>query len=853
MPTATVITPEMSGSTGLSLGNVGAMPSLTRAEAVARASLLDIESYRISLVLTEDEPEFESVSTIRFRSGTPGTSTFLDCKASELVSVTLNGAVLEEAELRDGRLELTALQAENEITVVSRMRYSADGEGLHRHVDPADSRSYLYAMSFLDAGPRWFACFDQPDLKAPYDIEVRCPEDWIVLGNGAATRQSAGTWTLATTQPLSTYFVTLAAGPYHSVTAEHDGIPLGLHARASLAEHLDAEAPEMLEVTRRAFDRYHELFGVRYPFGSYHQVFCPDFNAGAMENPGCVTLRDQYVFRSTVTEAERGVRANTIVHEMAHMWFGDLVTMRWWDDLWLNESFAEYMSHRVCSEVTHYPAWTEFGIRRKAWGYIADQSPSTHPVAGNGSTNAAAALADFDGISYAKGAAVLKQLVAYLGDDVFFAGLRRYFADHAFANADFADLMQAWNEAGAQHLDEWAAQWLRTSGLDTLIAEPESDSAGLVLTRDATAGSRRPHAVTVAGFDWDGKEVLTEAATLAGGPAAPIRISSSKPVALALADSADDSWAKIRFGSDGWPAVRQVLPGISNPSSRVVIYNAVRDAVRDADLDPAIALDIVLHAIASESSSIVVADLLGFAATQLAAAFSPPAERPFRLQQVAEVADRLLGTATEGTDDQLTAARALIRSTSDSARLHDWLDGSKVPDGLRIDAELRWIVLNRLATLGAIDEQAIAAELDRDRSASGSAHAARARAARPDPDAKRDAWRLLTEPSDTSAYELYATAEGFFQPSQSDWTAEYVPRFFAEMPLTARHRHGWALGRVVLLGYPAASATRDTLLLAESTLGRADLESGVHRSLVDGTDSLRRAVDSLDRYGQIRT
>ncbi|HEV2885802.1 MAG TPA: M1 family aminopeptidase, partial [Jatrophihabitans sp.] len=321
------------------------MPSLTRLEATERAALLTVRNYRIALDLTAAGADFDSDTTIEFQAADPAAGTFLDLRASQVLSVLLNDEPLDPAGLVDGRLPLTGLRADNTLRVRARMAYSSDGEGMHRHVDPADGQTYLYAMSFLDAAPRWFACFDQPDLKAAFDIEVHCPPEWSVIGNGAATRVAPGHWQLAGTRPLATYFVTVVAGPYASITAEHDGIALGVHARSSLAPHLQAEAADILGVTRAALDRYHELFGIRYPFGEYHQAFVPDFNAGAMENPGCVTLRDQYIFRSAATRGERSDRASTIAHEMAHQWFGDLVTMRWWDDLWLNESFAEYLAH----------------------------------------------------------------------------------------------------------------------------------------------------------------------------------------------------------------------------------------------------------------------------------------------------------------------------------------------------------------------------------------------------------------------------------------------------------------------------------------------------------------------------
>ena len=820
------------------------MPSLTRTEASERAGLLTVRDYRLRLDLADDGDRFRSETRIRFESRRSGAETFAQLRCDVVDSIVLNGRELDPSAVADGRIQLSDLRPVNELSVLARPAYSSDGEGLHRHIDPADGRRYLYAMSFLDAAPRWFACFDQPDLKAPVDIDVTCPPGWRVLGNSPAVEQAPGRWKLAAHRPLSTYFTTLVAGPYHSVQAEHDGIRLGLHARASLAEHLDAQAAEILQTTRACLDRYHELFGIRYPFGEYHQAFVPDFNAGAMENPGCVTLRDQYVFSSAVTTGERGARAGVIAHEMAHMWFGDLVTMRWWDDLWLNESFAEYLAARVCSEVTDFPAWTEFGIRRKDWGFVADQAPSTHPVAGNGATDAAGALADFDGISYSKGASVLKQLAARLGDEVFFAGLRDYFRAHRFGNAAFADLIRAWQDAGADELGPWAEQWLRTSGLDTLSAAREGDA--IVLRRTAPDGTRRPHSLRLVGLDSNGQPVVDEPVTITGASA---RVPAPRSVVVSVADGGDDSWAKIRFGEDGWRSLRDVLPLVGSSATRVVIYNAIRDGVRDAELAPDDALDLLLAAVAVEPVGLVAAELMSFAIGTLAGAFCPENARAGRLRRIASIARELLDRAPAGSDGQLEAARALIRAGSEPRLLAGWLRGERVPDGLLVDSELRWSLLVRLAELGELQPGAIEQELMRDNSATAVVHAARARASRPDDTAKRASWDLLTRPSDTPAYELYATANGFFLPGQQRLTSAYVPRYFAEMPGTAAHRQGWAQARVALACYPTNPALASTVELAETTLERTDMQPGLRRSIVDGTHALSRAVRSLQTFG----
>ncbi|MGO1972322.1 MAG: aminopeptidase N [Propionibacteriaceae bacterium] len=781
------------------------MPSLLRTEAHERAELITVAGTHLRLDLTGADvaatTSFTSTSTITFRCSRPGAGTFVDFKGESLAEATLNGVAVDPAGWQDGRIPLTDLRAENELVITATMTYSDDGEGLHRHVDPADGQAYLYAMSFLDAGPRWFGCFDQPDLKSTYTAEVIAPQSWTVLGNGPMTRAAPGRWSMAETPPLSSYYVTLVAGPYASVYAEHDGIRLGVHCRASLGDELTAEADDILAVTRACFDHYHRMFGVRYPFGEYHQAFVPDFNAGAMENPGCVTFRDAYIFRAAATEAERAGRAVTIAHELAHMWFGDLVTMRWWDDLWLNESFAEYMACRACTEVTRYEAWTDFGITRKDWGSVADQAPSTHPVAGNGSADAQAALADFDGISYAKGAAVLKQLAARFGDEVFLSGLRHYFEAHRFGNADLADLLGAWTRAGAQALEEWTDGWLREAGMDTLA--PVRTQDGAVLVRTPPVGqSGREHAVRVVALTQSGVEVDSAAVTVDGAET-PLPLPAD---AILVPDAGDDTWARIRLADGDWNRLPP-LSALSPATVRTVLHNSLRDSVRDGALAPATALDIIVSAVADEADAQVVQSGLGFALRQLAGPYAAAAERAERRARVHVVAQRLVDTAEPGSDRQLIGFRALVASSDAPERLLDWWAGSGWPNGVAPDLELGWQVVQRLATLGAGDD-VIEEALDRDRSAQAEVHAARARALRPDPAAKEAAFALLVEPSGLSAYELYATAQGLFPPEQDELTAHWVRPYFERIDDTAAFRGGWALARVALDAFPALPQRR---------------------------------------------
>ncbi|MVA76226.1 aminopeptidase N [Auraticoccus sp. F435] len=820
------------------------MPSLRREEARERAALLSVHSVRVELDLRDARTAdtFTSTTTLHFSTGTGGATwrTFVDVSCVRLHRAVLNGVQLD-ADVVDGRLALDGDQLNNELVVEAEMAYSSDGEGLHRHVDPADGETYLYAMSFLDAAPRWFACFDQPDLKAPVTLLVHAPGTWRVLGNGPAVELAPGLVEIRQPRPLASYFVTLVAGPWASVLDEHDGIPLGVHAKASLAEALRREAPDVLAVTRASFDAYHRLFGLRYPFGEYHQAFVPDFNAGAMENPGCVTLRDQMVFTGAAGEFERCGRASTIAHEMAHMWFGDLVTMRWWDDLWLNESFAEYMAQRVCSEATGYDAWSDFGIVRKAWGSVADQAPSTHPVAGNGSATAAEALSQFDGISYAKGAAVLGQLAVHLGDRVFLAGLRDHFARHAYGNAELADLMAAWTRAGAVDLEGWQRAWLQTSGMDRL--EVARDDEGWRLTRVAPeGGSGRSHAVQVAAFGADGRELAREAVTVA---ASPVRLGLPAG-SLVVPDADDATWARVRL-ADGWSGL-DALASLESTPARIVVWNSVRDGVLSAELDPAAALTLLEEQLPAEPSDVVVKTVLGAAAGTWAGPYTAAADRPAVAARLAALAETLLTGAEPGGDRQLVAWRTLIDTTTDQDRLTGWWEGTGLPPGRELDEDLTWRIAVRMSVLGR--DQVVEPTLERHPTAVGRAQAARCRASLPTAAAKEWALQVVLQPSELSAYEVYAVADGLFLPEQHELTAPLVPRWLDGVAATSGFRSGWSLSTVVTRSFPAAHVDPGTLEQVDAVLARDDLDPAVRRPLVDCGDALRRALTSVQRFGR---
>ncbi|MGA5320721.1 aminopeptidase N [Streptomyces seoulensis] len=821
------------------------MSVLTRDEAQARAEFLDVHHYTVGLDLTEGDETFGSRTAVRFTARTDG-DTFVELKPAELRAVTLDGQPLDTDALDGNRLPLKNLTAgEHQLTVDAVMRYSRTGEGMHRFTDPTDGETYVYTQLFLDDVQRVFAAFDQPDLKSVFDLTVTAPEGWQVLANGVTEDLGGGRWRAATTPLISTYLVAVAAGPWHSVRTEHRGLPFGIHCRRSLAPHLDADADEILDITRALYDRYHEKFEEPYPFDSYDQAFVPEFNAGAMENPGLVTFRDDFVFRSAVTDTERQTRAMVIAHEMAHMWFGDLVTLKWWDDIWLNESFAEYMGYQTTLEATRFTQpWVEFGVTRKSWGYDADQRPSTHPVAPGSVDDTAAALLNFDGISYAKGASALRQLVAWLGEKDFLAGINVHFERHRFGNATLADFIDSLASATERDVPAWADAWLRTTGVDKLTPRLTTTDGTRTLTVEHEGS--RPHRVTAGLYDHDlteeGRLTLRERVGLDIPQTAPQPL--GKRPALLLLNDGDLTYAKVRFDPESFATLRTSLSGLPDPLTRAVVWNALRDAVRDGELPPGAYLDTARAHLPLETDLALVEGVLAFAATHVADRYLTPEERPAALATLRSLCRDLLRRTEDGDNPglRLVAVRHFIDVAAQPDAIAAWLADGTVPGGPELDPELRWRVLGRLAVLGATDEAAIAAELERDPSANGQEGAARCRAALPDPEAKRRAWEAMFATDDLSNYLFKATAQGFWQPEQADLVREYVPRYY-EQAVAVSARRGPAIAAAAgAWAFPHHAVDAENLALGEACLRDAAPVPALRRRLTDELDDLARAL-----------
>ncbi|QKV99934.1 aminopeptidase N [Streptomyces sp. NA02536] len=826
------------------------MSVLTRDEAQNRAQLLDVHRYTVELDLTTGDETFDSRTLIRFSARTDA-DTFVEIKPAELRSVTLDGQPLDAATLDGNRLPLKNLAAgEHELRVDASMRYSRTGEGMHRFTDPTDGETYVYTQLFLDDVQRVFAAFDQPDLKAVFELGVTAPQHWTVLANGVTEHTGGGVWRAAPTPLISTYLVAVAAGPWHSVRTEHRGLPFGIHCRRSLAPYLDADADELLDITRACFDRYHEKFEEPYPFDSYDQAFVPEFNAGAMENPGLVTFRDEFVYRSAVTDTERQTRAMVVAHEMAHMWFGDLVTLTWWDDIWLNESFAEYMGYQTLTEATRFTdTWTDFGVTRKPWGYDADQRPSTHPVAPENVQDTASALLNFDGISYAKGASALRQLVAWLGEKDFLAGINTHFRRHRFGNARLADFIDSLASATERDVHAWADAWLRTTGVDTLTASVDSRPGQWTLALDRTG--ERPHRVTVGVYDrdlHDGRSLLLRERYETDVPqdTAPGPHTGTRP-ALVVPNDLDLTYAKIRLDDTSLETVLRGLSGIPDTLTRAVVWNTLRDMVRDGELAPADHLATAAAHLPEETDLALVQGVLAFASVHIAGRYLTPDQRPAALATLTELCRDLIRRTEDGDHPglRLIAVRHRIDTAAHPDAIAAWLAEGIVPGGPELDPELRWRVLARLAVLGATDEAAIAAELERDPSATGQEGAARCRAALPDEDAKARAWDAMfgsDDRADLSNYLFTATAQGFWQPEQADLVRPYVSRYFKDAVAVAARRGPAIAEAAGRWAFPAHAVDAETLKLGEKCLRKADPIPALRRKLVDQLDDLGRAL-----------
>ncbi|MDL4777531.1 aminopeptidase N [Actinomadura xylanilytica] len=836
--------------------------NLTRDEARERARLLTVESYAVELDLTTGGERFGSTTVVRFGCAEAGASTFVDLAGAEVREVSLNGTALDPAayDAAKGRVPLPDLATDNELRVVADCAYSRSGEGLHRFVDPVDQSVYLYSQFETADAHRMFTCFDQPDLKAAFELTVVAPDGWEVVTNEAPDAIEGNRLHFPATPPISTYITALVAGPYHVVRDEYrreDGsvIPLGVFCRASLAEHLDAGA--ILDVTRQGFAYFERVFDRPYPFNKYDQLFVPEFNAGAMENAGCVTFLEDYVFRSRVTDAAYERRAETILHEMAHMWFGDLVTMRWWDDLWLNESFATYMSVLCQSEATKWTSsWTSFANLMKAWAYRQDQLPSTHPIAAD-IPDIRAVEVNFDGITYAKGASVLKQLVAYVGRDNFLEGVRRYFRRHAWGNTVLADLLDALEETSGRDLASWSKEWLETAEVNTLRPVYEVDGDGnftsFAVAQEAKEDypTLRSHRVAIGLYDRTPEGIVrrrrVELDVVGARTEVPALVGDKRPD-LVLVNDDDLTYAKIRLDPHSLDTLVEGIGDIKEGLPRALCWSAAWDMTRDAEMATRDYVKLVVRGIRGVGDISVTQTLLRQARTAVQQ-YADPEWRPEGFALMADALHELALDSAPGSDLQLAYTQAftgVATSAEHLALVRALLDGSTVLDGLTVDTDLRWSLLRRLVVTGEAGESEIDAELKRDPTAAGERAAASCRAAIPDAGAKAAAWeRIIGGTLPNAVYR--ATLGGFVEPEQADLLVPYADRYFAEVGRIWTEWSSDMAQTFAEAAYPFLVVEQSTVDRTESYIAEQKPPAALVRLLSEGRDGVARALRARAR------
>ncbi len=846
--------------------------NLTREEARGRKALVDVASYEVTLDLTQGDTVFGSSTIVNF-TAKPGSSTFLDAVTAKVHSVTLNGDALDPDKVSDGlSIQLENLAAENTLVVVADAMYTNSGEGLHRFVDPADDRVYLYSQFEVADARRVYASFDQPDLKATHQFTVIAPADWKVISNSptpeptTAADSASKTWTFAPTPKLSPYVTAVVAGPYgvvHSELTSRDGrnIPLAVYARQSLMQFVDHEY--IFDITRKGFEYYEEAFDFPYPFEKYDQLFVPEFNAGAMENAGAVTITDaRYVFDSKVADALRERRVVTILHELAHMWFGDLVTMKWWNDLWLNESFAEWASAQASAEVTEWTeAWTTFAMMEKSAAYRDDQLPSTHPVSAT-INDINDVQVNFDHITYAKGGSVLKQLVAWVGLDAFYAGLKSYFKKHQFGNTELSDLLGELEKTSGRDLSEWSKVWLETAGVDTLRPDIETDTSGAITafriqqTAADDYPTIRPHRLAVGFYDRDesGTLVRTHRAELdVAGETTDVAelVGRAKPDLVLLNDD-DLAYAKIRLDAGSLAVATEHLSDIENSMARALVWGAAWDAMRDGETTASDFVDLVIDHIGTETESTTIRVVLAQLVTTVRF-YIAPAKRSTTREKAADALLALARGAAAGSDAQFQFVNyfaALASTPAHAKALAEIRSGDAGLAGLELDGDLRWELLESLVRNGAAGASEIADALAKDQTAKGHVAALRATAAIPTLEAKRAAFDSIVSVDDKSNSQVRGVAAGYQDVIDPALLEPLVEPYF-EAISTVWESRSYKIAEAIIPGqsalfpalYPSALATRE---LAERTKAwldaNPDADAALRRMLKEDLALVERSL-----------
>ena len=841
--------------------------NLSRAEAKERADHLYVNSYVVTLDVTKGEETFYSKSEVSFRCTKPGYATFIDAVGRSVISATLNGVTVDTSNFDGESIFLTNLAADNLLVIEIEAEYSKSGEGLQRSVDPSDGEIYLYSQGETAHIRNMFPCFDQPALKATFSLTVTTPGHWQAVSNNPVESKVAKgdlvEWKFSTTPLISTYLDALIAGPYSSVHDVYKGqkeIPLGIYCRKSMMQYLDPE--DIFLITKQGFEYFEKTFGLAYPFEKYDQIAVVDFNFGAMENAGAVTFReDVLVFRSHMPDKAYLSRANTILHEMAHMWFGDMVTMSWWDDLWLNESFAEWSSYLALAESTRFKgAWSEFNSARKNWAYRQDQLVSTHPIIAD-MVDMEAVNANFDGITYAKGASVLHQLVAHVGRPQFIAALQKYFAKHAWGNTTLEDLLVELEAASGRKLDSWVSTWLQTAGVNTLrpALEIEGDVYKSITIKQeaplipADSKELRPHRLAVGLYDISADSLKlrkTVELDVAGAATVVTELAGEKVADLLLINDRDLSYAKLRFDDRSIATLKTHLGKFDDALARALCWASIWDMHRDAEISSADFIEIALNGLAGEKDDAIVNIVLMQLNTSVEA-YAADSNRAAYREKLANGLWALTMSSAPGSDLQLLISRAFTvnaHTPEQTAKIRELLNGSA--PGLKVDTDLRWYFLIALTERGATTRAELDAELAKDNTTSGNIAFETCLAAMPNSEAKAYAFnKVLNEDIVTSLRS--ALIAGFQRPIQRELLEPFVTLYFENLISAWESKSYEGAAKYVSGFYPTWIVKQSTVDATNAWLNGPGKDTpAVLRKLVkESQDGLIRAlkVQALDR------
>ena len=860
--------------------------NLTRVEAEERKSIVSAPiSYHVQLDLTRDARTFGSTTTICF-GAEPGSETFLDLIADNVTEIILNDEALDPAQVfEDNRIALTGLRRRNEVTVKADCVYSNTGEGLHRSVDPSDGNIYLYSQFEVPDARRVYAVFDQPDIKAVFDFSVLAAKSWIVTSNmpaasvtdsetvteegtlGTHEAETTKLWVFESTPTMSSYLTAICAGPYaewHTEYANEDGrtVPMAMYCRQALAEAFAKDVDYLFDITKKGFAFYAKTWGVPYPYAKYDQIYVPEYNAGAMENIGMVTIRDQYVFESKVTDAYAERRVVTVLHELAHMWFGDYVTMKWWNDLWLNESFAEFTSTLATAEATEWKdAWATFSSGEKSWALRQDQLSTTHPIVAP-INDLNDTYVNFDGITYAKGASVLKQLVFYVGREKFFKGINNYLNKHAYSNATLADLLAELELTSGRDLKAWSAQWLEQSGINTIATEVEENEDGtirqLALRQSASAEHPvlRAHRLAVGFYNEDpetGKIVRTDQFELdVDGELTIVEAAAGKArPALILVNDDDLTYTKLRFDEKSLKFAAENLYRFDDALARSVIWLAFWDMTRDGELPAKQFIETSLAALATEHESTTFRYALAQVSTT-AWHYTAPADRAEVVEHVAAELFKLAQAAEAGSDEQFQLITAYLGygepgDAAFEANAKGLLDGSVKLDGLEIDNNFRWTIINALSAINAIGQSDIDAELAKRETTENREFALGARAVAGIAEAKEWAWNEALHNDELTNMQLESVARGFASTPRADLAEPYAAKYFEVADWIWKNKT-FHMAEALLEGlYPSYADPATLVDLGDAWLAsHADADNALQRIVRGNVESSHRTLKVRD-------